>query len=89
MEKSKKIVLPVHIKDANGNGHEKEVHYDCDFIRGKNIRDWDEDGKVVPNRCVIFSTLKFTKDGDFAVIALSRSTLVAKLEKAGVMQVIS
>lgn len=89
MEKSKKIVLRIVVKDANGNSHEKDVHYDCDFIKGKNIRDWDEDGKVVKNRCVIFSTLKFTKEGDFTVVALSRADLVAKLETAGVIEMVA
>lgn len=89
MSESKKIVLPIVTKDSNGNDYVKEVHYDCAFLQGKNIRDWDENGRVVKDRCVIFATLKFTKDGDFTVIAMSRKDLVKKLEDAGLISVVS
>lgn len=85
---SKKVVLPIVTKDNNGNDFVKEVHYDCDLLRGKNIRDWDENGKTLKDRCVIFATLKLTKDGDFTVIAMDRAVLIAKFEKLGLIEVL-
>lgn len=86
---SEKIVLPIVTKDNNGNDFIKEVHYDCDLLQGKNIRDWDENGKILKDRCVIFATLKLTKDGDFTVIAMGRADLISKFEKAGLIKVLN
>lgn len=87
MSAAKKIKLPVVVFDSNSIEHIKDVHYDAELLKNKNIRDWDNKGKVVPNRSVLFTKLRpANKDDDYTVIALSRSDLINLLTEKGIIE---
>lgn len=87
MEASFKIELPTISQDKNGKEHVKGVLYDVNFIKNKNIKDWSENGgKEVRNKCAIFSGEPNDRP---IVFAISKSDLVDKLVKLGVIDILN
>lgn len=84
------IKIPIKVVQFSGSGGEqiKEVLYDASLVAQKNIRDWENSGKPVKDRSVLFSTLKLSKDDDYIVVAMSKQQLIDLLVKHGIIKVV-
>jgi len=80
-----KILLPVtNIKGEKADGF-TEIYVDVSKLFDKNIRDYEQNGTPVKNRCVVFSSFqkKDPNHTESLIIELSKEELVRRLNEIG------